>query len=463
MATIQSEPIKDGVLNLAEGVRRHALRSADRAALSLAAEAVTYGALAQRAALVAAWVSGAARGEAGARIGVLAGRERSAYEAILGTSWAGCAFVPLNPRVPDARLAVVLRRARLSALITDQENLPRVREALAAYAPPWVLTLGAPDGEQALSSLAPMVEPRRVAPDTLAYLMFTSGTTGEPKGVMVTAGSLAHYVAVLSERWRLGPEDRVSQAFELSFDVSLHDLFVAWEAGAAVHVVPTSRLVAPVEWIRENRVTVWSSVPSIIEFARRLKTLASGALPSLRLSMFTGEPLSLAAARAWSAAAPNSRVENHCGATETTINCLAEILGDRPRVTPGREIVSIGTPFSGMRAAIVDEQGRFVPDDTPGELAYARPLLAAGYFDDPALTARRFPVLSHPEYGDLRWYLSGDRAYRDREGYYHHLGRNDHQIKLHGYRVELEDVEAHLRAAAQSWTDSRRPALLSSL
>jgi acyl-coenzyme A synthetase/AMP-(fatty) acid ligase len=141
---------------------------------------------------------------------------------------------------------------------------------------------------------------------------------------------------------------------------------------------------------------------------------------------------------AWQAAAPNSAIFNLYGPTEATVFCLAQS-GDLP-LTPGRDVVAIGRPLPGSEAAVLDPQGRPVADGTPGELAIAGLQLAAGYLGAPTLTAARFP-----DYDGQRWYLTGDQAIRDASGTFHCLGRIDNQVKIHGYRVELEEIDAHLR------------------
>lgn len=169
---------------------------------------------------------------------------------------------------------------------------------------------------------------------------------------------------------------------------------------------------------------------------KRVKALRRGSFPSLRYSLFAGEPLPLSAAQAWREAAPNSTIDNLYGPTEATITCLLEPVGDSPVVTSEREIISIGYPFGSMEAAIVSPTSAesFLLPGERGELAVAGPQLASGYFHAPELTAKRFPLI-----GGKRWYLTGDLAYQDADGRFHHLGRIDNQVKVNGYRIELEE------------------------
>jgi acyl-CoA synthetase (AMP-forming)/AMP-acid ligase II len=172
-----------------------------------------------------------------------------------------------------------------------------------------------------------------------------------------------------------------------------------------------------------------------------MKMLPPGAFPLLRYSLFVGEPLTVASAAEWQAAAPVSVVDNLYGPTEATVVCLGQRFCDSSPITRGRATVAIGAPFRGTEAAIVDGELRFLPAGDEGELVLSGPQLARGYLGDPAQTSARFPTI-----GGRTWYRTGDLAYRDLGGAFHHLGRMDHQVKVLGNRIELEDVEAHLRA-----------------
>jgi amino acid adenylation domain-containing protein len=284
-------------------------------------------------------------------------------------------------------------------------------------------------------------------------MIFTSGTTGVPKGVMVPAGNLKQLTTVMQQLYAIQPDERVSQVFDLAFDGSAMDMFIAWNVGATLCVCPAEQLMGPVRFLKEQRLTSWNSAPSTASFMDRMKMLTPGAFPHLRRSLFGGEALPLATALAWQAAAPNSVVDNVYGPTEATVICIAQRLTNPPKVTKERGMVAIGRPFPGMEAVVLNSNLEPAAVGEPGELALSGKQLAEGYFNAPELTAARFPVL-HGQ----RWYLTGDLVYQDADVTLHHLGRIDNQIKVLGNRVELEDVEAHLRgitgtdlAAAVAW------------
>jgi amino acid adenylation domain-containing protein len=423
-----------------------------RLALSVDDGELTYGELAARASAIAAWLDRRAARPA-ARVGILAARSWEAYAGLLGACWHGAAYVPLNPALPESRLAWLLEFTELDALIVDERGLGRLAGSVARACPRHVLAPGiqAPGpsaalaeavcGCEALATGRPLTEPALRAAADLAYIIFTSGTTGTPKGVMVTNGNVAAFLAAMRGRYSFGPEDRVAQANELSFDNSVFDLFNAWSSGASLHVVPATQAMGPLQFIQRHNLTVWFSVPSTAIFMQRMKMLVPGGLPSLRYSAFAGEALPVATAQAWRAAAPASILDCLYGPTETTVVCTGDRFSDCVHATGSRGIVSIGKPFPGMRARILDAAGQTVAQGLPGELAFSGSQVARGYFRNDGQTAGRFRVLD----GDV-WYLTGDLACQDRDGLYHHLGRTDNQVKVNGYRVELEEVEAHLRA-----------------
>jgi non-ribosomal peptide synthetase component F len=221
-------------------------------------------------------------------------------------------------------------------------------------------------------------------------------------------------------------------------------MFSTWEAGAALHILPATTVMNAVKFARNSSLTVWNSVPSLAGMLRQIKALAPGSLAALRITVFGGEQLPASTLVAWQSAAPNSVIVNLYGPTEATVFCLGQIVTSAPLLlTPGRDVVAIGTPLPGNEAAVIDGVGQPLPDGSPGELVIAGKQLADGYLEAPELTAARFPNLN-----GKRWYRTGDLAIRDAAGRFHCLGRIDNQVKVLGYRVELEEIDAHLRVVS---------------
>jgi amino acid adenylation domain-containing protein len=422
--------------NLARQFHEQACAHPERVALHVAGASYSYGELAALAARAACALGPASK------VGILASRTLGAYVGVLGACSCGAAYVPLNPKLPDEGLVRIFKLVALDALIVDEIGHARLTSALRAAAPQLILDLSGRMDSLPADRLPAPVERKA---DDLAYILFTSGTTGAPKGVMIGLGSVAQFLGAMRPRFCPVPSDRFSQTSELTFDVSVFEMFGAWDAGASVCVIPPNQLMAPARFIADRRVTIWSSVPSIAAFMRRMKMLKPGAFPSLRYSVFAGETLSYALADAWRKAAPASVVENLYGPTEATVYCLGATAGPEFPPTPGRGTVPSGRPLSGVEAAILDESLEFLPSGREGQLAISGGQLAKGYYGEPELTRRCFPSIA-----GKTWYLTGDLALQDGRGIFHHLGRIDHQVKILGQRVELEEIEAHLRAVCGS-------------
>jgi D-alanine--poly(phosphoribitol) ligase subunit 1 len=443
--------------NLALSFYNNARNHPERLALSVNQRNFTYREFAELAERIAGWLQSRSADEV-KLVGLLASRSLAAYAGVMGTCWAGAAYVPLNPSWPEKRLLSILQTTELDALVVDDRGLKLLSPQVLEQSPKYILapdspesfSLGSPSmitsktapiaGFDALPPADPHHLPKPLCEDDLAYIMFTSGTTGLPKGVMVSTGNVSSFVSAMQELYPFSPQDRVSQTYDLTFDPSVMDMFTTWSAGASLHVVPAGQLMGPSRFIREHELTCWFSVPSTIAFMRNMKMLAPGAFPSVRYSIFCGEPLPASSAELWQEAAPNSLVDNLYGPTEATVVCIGQRCTQPIPVTESRGTVATGTPFGSNSAAIVDAFLNFLPPGEKGELALCGKQIAKGYFKDPQKTAERFPSID----GKV-WYLTGDFAYCDTDGRFHHLGRTDNQVKVLGNRVELEDVEAHLR------------------
>jgi len=450
---------------LLEGFLRSSERMGERTALVIGRRAWTYRELRDQAASLAATLQDADTGPGPALTAVFAARSETAYAGLLGALMRGHGYVPLSPGQPAERSRTMLEWAGCGAVVVDAGATNRLDALLVGLTRSLVLVLPEARDEEVAriadrwpqhivlgaSDLLPPERwrPAAVGPHGLAYLLFTSGSTGMPKGVMVTQRNVRTFVDAVVERYEIGPADRFSQMFDLTFDPSAFDLFVAWHRGACV-CCPTERdRMTPTRFIRENRLTCWFSVPSVAVLARRLGLLKPGVLPSLRLSLFCGEPLPMDIAETWADAAPGSVLENLYGPTEATISCT--VYRWDPRTTPGEAVhgvVPIGWPLPGTDAMVVDETLREVPPGTPGELLISGPQVSAGYWRDPQRTDAAFVV--PPGRSEVH-YRTGDRVLRARaDGPLCYLGRTDNQVKVLGHRVELGEVEAVLREASGS-------------
>jgi D-alanine--poly(phosphoribitol) ligase subunit 1 len=432
--------------NLAAPFYRSA--SAMPSALALWAEgrSYTYGELQQTVVRIATWLTaGSAPPE---RVGILASRSMEACAGILAAAAVGATYVPISLKQPEAGLIGLLRRCNLGALIVDSTGAKMLSSGVLAECPAKVLVAEASSKATPITpwsdlpSDPPMIEPIAVDPQTTAYILFTSGSTGQPKGVMIPAGAVAHFLGAMQAQYPIAPSDRVAETAETSFDISVYNMFATWYGGASLHVIPRGLVMAPAQYIKEHEISTWFSVPAVAVMMKRMGLLAPGSFPSLRYTFFCGEPLLASTAEAWQRAAPASVVVNMYGPTEATVMCTGEEY--RPQGALSRDWLAIGRPYDGLKAAILAAESEQAPEladsSTPGELVLSGPQLALGYFDDPQLTGSCFVMI-----GGDRWYKTGDLARRDADGVFHYLGRIDNQVKVLGYRVELEDIESHLR------------------
>lgn len=431
-------------LTLYDWFARSASRHPDALALRVGDTSLTYRAL--RAASDAVVTQLANHGVV--RVGLVATRTPFTYAAYLAALRTGAAVVPLNPAFPPERNETICADADLSLVLVDREHQDAV---------PPRLRFRALHGDRDESRAAPDRRTEMPRPELadLAYILFTSGSTGHPKGLPIRHRNVSQYVSHMIERYQVGPGCRLTQTFDLTFDPSVFDMFVAWGSGAAVVVPGRDDLGDPPEFVRRNEITHWFSVPSIVSLAVRMRRLVPDCMPGLRWSLFAGEQLTLEQARHWSAAAPNSTIENLYGPTELTVTCTAYRL-PRDRASwpvTGNGTVPIGDCYPHLEHVVLDRDGR---PDVEGELCVRGPQRFGGYLDE-SNNAGRFvafdPATDEPartcrDVGpvpDDLWYRTGDRVSVRSDCTMVHLGRLDSQVQIHGYRVELGEIEAHLR------------------
>lgn len=408
----------------------------DRAALVIDSESWSYAELIAAAIEVAEQFDPVVEAEGQPITAVMAQRHVSSYVGILAARLSGHAYVPLNVNHPCERNATILQASGAERVICGARAAQKLRNIVAlagdAYANMPTIDIGDRKAHynSASSDIRAPIARRSMSQSDLAYILFTSGSTGNPKGVPIQNSALEAYLAAAGPLVDPRPEDRFSQTFDLTFDLSVHDLFICWENGATLVVPSEKQLRMPSAYIVEQNISCWFSVPSLAYQMRLQEDLSPGAFPGLRHSIFCGEALPTLVAKEWAKAAPNSIVENWYGPTEATIACSRFRLDDSPIAD---DTVPIGKAFAGMELLIQDE-----------ELLLAGRQLASGYLNDPEKTAASFITLPDGKAA----YRTGDRAELGDDGNVRFLGRVDNQVKVRGYRIELGEIEAALRQAS---------------
>ena len=429
---------------LHHAARHSARRDPDATAVVLGDERITYGALEAQSNQLARLlrVAGVTRGD---RVALLVPKAPAAVVAMHGTLKAGGAYVPVDLASPPARAAMVLRSAQprvvlagepASALIDGlaAEGVLEGVGVIALDGAPW---RGLPD--------APCDTP--VQPGDLAHLLYTSGSTGVPKGVQITHAMACAFVSWAVAHFGTAPGERISGHPPLHFDLSTFDVYGTLLAGAELHVVPQSANLLPgalAAFIRESELTQWFSVPSTLAFMARADVIAEGDFPSLRRVLFCGEPMPVPVLAHWMRHVPHARYTNLYGPTETTI---ASSYHDVPAIPRDEtESLPIGLPCTGEELLVAGDDLRELPQGELGEILIGGVGLSPGYWRDPQRTAAAF--VPDPRDPARRLYRTGDLGWVDDAGLLRFAGRADSQVKHRGYRIELGEIETALNALA---------------
>jgi len=367
-------------------------------------------------------------------VAVVTERNLDWIAAMLAIFKAGGAYLPIEPHFPADRIARTLSRAGCRLVLTERGSTTMLDQAIDSLSGVQTLFIDALY-EEAHSGGDPGVA---VALDQLAYIYFTSGSTGEPKGAMCEhAGMLNHLFAKIDDL-RIGEGDVVAQTAPQCFDISLWQLVSALLVGGRTLLVEQEAVLDARRFIGkivDGRVNVVQVVPSYLEVLLSYLAQYPCELPHLRCVSVTGEALKKELTQRWFAAQPGIKLVNAYGLTETSDDTNHEIMES----VPDRERVPLGPPINNVHVYVVDEHLSPAPLGAPGELVFAGVCVGRGYINDPERTRRAF--LADPHRESQRLYRSGDYGRWLPEGKLEFLGRRDTQVKISGFRIEIGEIE----------------------
>ena len=429
-----------------------------KTAIRSAQDELSYGELIQGAQSIAAELGDAGIG-AGDRVGVWMSKTPACVQVLLGVMWAGAAYVPLDPRAPWVRSRKILLDCGLTGLVVDAARLEHLESMLEGHR---LKRLLVDSGEDAVREKYPsnagtpwasleavLSAQREVQPkpalDDLAYILYTSGSTGIPKGVVHTHRSGLAFARWIRDTFSTGQSDVFSSHAPIHFDLSISDLYSSLGSGACLHLISsTEGMLAPylVKKVPEWGITVWYSVPSILVSMLNVGNLEEHGFGSVRTLFFAGEVFPTPQLRRLRRALPGVRMANLFGPTETNVCTYYVVPDELP--DDMNEPISIGRGCEHMETFAIKDDGTEAGVGEVGILWARGDNLMQGYWNDPEKTASM--LQADPRGVSGLACCTGDRVELLEDGNYKFLGRRDHMVKIRGYRVDLGEVESALAA-----------------
>ncbi|MCG9629196.1 AMP-binding protein [Vibrio sp. Isolate30] len=390
---------------------------------------------------------------------LLVGKSFDGYASILACTLSKITYIPLNNTFPVEKIASIIRTSGCSTLLVDEESIDlleyllplcdRKLKIIRSYDLSMdihkdeIFKIGSRRCERTSVSNEQKFDNLQ---SSYVYLMFTSGSTGLPKGVPVNEQNLLNYLDGITSLYNFDHLDRHSQFFDFTFDLSVHDIFVCWTTGGCLYAATEFDKLLPTKFVNTHKLTVWFSTPSMVTFAKQAmgERFQFEKMPTLKHSLFCGEALTDSVVDDWSCLAENSTLDNLYGPTEATIAfTLFRVNRDDEEAHP---IVPIGKPFGQNRCVILNDELLPVEFGEVGQLYLTGPQVVDGYWTDSDKTNQVFIEWSPCNDSVVqRLYKTGDLASSDSNGVIYFHGRIDHQVKLRGYRVEIQEIESLIR------------------
>jgi amino acid adenylation domain-containing protein len=440
-------------------VTSQAERRAEQTAIVYRQERLSYGELEETSNRLAHLLkdAGCRRGD---RVGILVPKTPTAIVAILGVLKADCIYVPLDPSSPAPRLEKIVDACAPRFIIAGGAVTSLLDELMADSSRREGTAIGwmgegriegnnfrtVFSGEEIRSYSGEALDYRNT-PSDAAHILFTSGSTGVPKGVIITHANVVNFINWAVKYFDTKPSDKISSHPPLHFDLSTFDIYGTLGSGAQLHIVPTDLNLLPhklADFIRTSELTQWFSVPSVLNFMAKADVVKPDDFPALERLLWCGEVLPTPSLIYWMRRLPRVKFTNLYGPTEATIASSYYTVPQCP--DDERAEIPIGAPCDGEGLLVLDEELKLVPTGETGDLYISGVGLSPGYWQDKEKTDAVFikrPGSSDP---DDRVYKTGDLAKALEDGLFYYLGRADSQIKSRGYRIELGEIETALNA-----------------
>ena len=412
-----------------------AVRTPESTAVEFESERLTYHELDRRTNQLARHL--AALGvRAGTFVPICAERSLEMVIGIIGILKAGGAYVPIDPDYPRQRIAYVLKEVKSPVVLSQQRLRDRLPDETGR-----IVDLDTGWNEIATASPHPIA--RTAAASDIAYVIYTSGSTGQPKGVLIPHSGICNLMLWMQHRYRLAESDALLQKTPFGFDASVWEFFAPLIAGARLVMARPGGHLDPAylaHAIREKNISILKVVPSQLRLLLEEPSFWRCG-PPLKRIFSGGEPLTSELCRALSARLPGVTLHNLYGPTETSIDATT---WDCPMDDIPSSVVPIGKPIGNARVYIVNPRNRLAPIGVPGELLVGGAGVARGYLNRPDLNAEKFIADPFSTASGARVYRTGDLARYMTDGNIEYLGRMDSQVKVRGYRIELEEIESTL-------------------
>ena len=390
-------------------------------------------------------------------VGIVGQRNFSVYYGILGSIYSGTTYVPINNKYTTDRIIKIIKEANINILIGNKDSIYSIKDAIN---PTDIKCILFPEedfnenknnffGKIKIFSKADLISlqlllPIKVKSNHIFYILFTSGSTGYPKGVMVSDENVDTFIENINKFYDFNVGYKSSQTFDLGFDPSIVDMFLTWINGGQLCILSQSELIMPYDYLKREKINFWYSVPTLVKFMIKMGYLVPNSFPDLKYSIFTGEALPQDLCDAWQIAAPNSTIENGYGPTEATVNISRFVYKNKDRSREfSNNILPIGTIYKGHQFAIIDESLNKLKKGAKGHLVVKGKQIVSGYLNNEEKTNTSFIKMDWDK-TNQKWYLTGDLAFINDFDEIEYLGRIDDQIKIAGRRVEIGEIESAL-------------------